>query len=61
MTRIAGKWTRFAELIVRSAVLRKVGQDRLVSFVLNRVKPVMAETELLLLDIEVELVIEDAV
>ena len=49
------------ELIVRSAVLRKVGQDRLVSFVLNRVKPVMAETELLLLDIEVELVIEDAV
>jgi hypothetical protein len=49
------------ELIVRSAVLRKVGHDRLVSFVLKRVKPVMAPTELLMLDIAVELVIEDAV
>lgn len=49
------------ELIVRSAVLRKVGEERLVSFVLKRVKPIMAETELLMLDIEIELVIEDAV
>src|SRR4051812_39822977 len=49
------------EIIVRSAVLRKVGQERLLSFVLKRVKPVMAETELLLLDIDVELVIEDMV
>jgi hypothetical protein len=49
------------ELIVRSAVLRKVGHDRLVAFVLKRIKPVMAETELLMLDIEVELVIEDTI
>jgi hypothetical protein len=49
------------ELIVRSAVLRKIGQERLVSFVLKRVKPIMAPTELLMLDIAVELVIEDAV
>ena len=47
------------ELIVRSAVLRKIGRDRLVSFVLKRVKPIMAESELLMLDIEIELVIED--
>jgi len=47
------------ELIVRSAVLRKVGRDRLVSFVLKRVKPIMTESELLMLDIEIELVIED--
>jgi hypothetical protein len=49
------------EVIVRSAVLRKIGRERLISFVLKRVKPVMSETELLLLDIEVELVIEASV
>ncbi|MEO7598194.1 MAG: hypothetical protein ABIV50_04640 [Opitutus sp.] len=49
------------EVIVRSAVMRKVGEERLITFVLNRVKPIMAESELLLLDIEVELVIEDTI
>jgi hypothetical protein len=49
------------EVIVREAVLRKVGRERLIAFVLKRVKPIMAETELLLLDIDVELVIEDVV
>jgi hypothetical protein len=49
------------EIIVRQAVLRKIGRDRLVAFVLKRVKPLMAETELLLLDIDVELVLEDVV
>jgi hypothetical protein len=47
--------------VVRSAVMRKVGQERLVKFVLNRVKPIMAESELLMLDIEIELVIEDSI
>jgi hypothetical protein len=49
------------DVIIRSAVLRKIGRERLISFVLKRVKPVMSETELLMLDIEVELVIEDNV
>jgi hypothetical protein len=49
------------ELIVRAAILRKLGRDRLVHFVLKRVKPVMTENELLMLDFEVELVIEDSV
>ena len=49
------------EVIVRSAVLRKLGRERLLSFVLKRVKPVMAETELLLLDIDIELVIESVI
>ena len=57
--RISLKDDTVQELIVRSAVLRKIGRDRLVSFVLKRVKPIMAETELLMLDIEIELVIED--
>ena len=46
------------DIIVRAAVLRKLGRDRLLEFILKRVKPVMAETELLMLDIEVEVLIE---
>src|SRR3954451_12698563 len=46
------------DIIVRSAVLRKVGQQQLVSFIKERVQPLMGENELLMLDIEVELVIE---
>ncbi len=46
------------DLIVRTSVMRKLGHDKLVEFILQRVKPLMAETELLMLDIEVELVIE---
>lgn len=49
------------EVVVRTAILRKIGKDRLLAFIMRRVKPVMDETELLLLDIEVELVIEDSV
>jgi hypothetical protein len=49
------------EMIVRTAVLRKIGRDRLLAFVFKRVKPIMAESELLLLDIDVELVIEDVI
>jgi hypothetical protein len=49
------------EIIVRQAVLRKVGRERLIAFVMKRVKPIMAESELLLLDIDVELVIEDII
>ena len=46
-------------VIVRSAILRKVGRDRLVRFVVANLRPVMTKTELLMLDIDVELVIED--
>jgi hypothetical protein len=49
------------EIIVRSSVLKKLGRERLVAFVLTRIKPVMSDTELLMLDIEVELVIEDTI
>ena len=59
--RIALKDDTVQEIIVRSAVLRKIGRERLIAFVMKRVKPVMSETELLMLDIEVELVIEDTV
>jgi hypothetical protein len=59
--RIVLKDEVIAELVVREAILRKLGRDRLLSFIMRRVKPIMAETELLLLDIEVELVIEDSI
>jgi len=49
------------DVIVRTAVLRKLGRNRLIEFVLSRVKPLMTETELLMLDIGVELVIEDTI
>jgi hypothetical protein len=48
-------------IIVRLGILKKVGKERLVDFVMKRVKPLMAESELLMLDIQVELVIEDTV
>lgn len=50
-----------AEVVVRSAILRKIGKDRLLAFAMRRIKPIMAESELLLLEIQVELVIEDTV
>lgn len=59
--RITLKDSIIEELIVRQAVLRKLGRERLIAFVMKRVKPIMAESELLLLDIEVELVLEDTI
>ena len=57
--RISVKDAVIQDVVVRSAVLRKIGQDRMLDFVMERVKPVMSENELLMLDIEVELTIED--
>ncbi len=47
-----------AEFVVRHSITRKLGRERLTDFILSRVKPVMGNNELLLLDIEVELQIE---
>ncbi len=58
--RIPLKDDMIQDVIVRTAVLRKLGAERLLAFVIERVKPVMSENELLMLDIEVELVIEDS-
>lgn len=57
--RLAIKDDVIQDVIVRSGILRKLGEARLLSFVLDRVKPLMSENELLMLDIEVELVLED--
>lgn len=57
--RIAIKDDVIQDFIVRTSVVRKIGVDRLVRFARERIKPLMAETEVLMLDIEVELVIDD--
>jgi|HubBroStandDraft_1064217.scaffolds.fasta_scaffold715650_1 hypothetical protein len=48
-----------SDIIVREAVVRKLKEERLRSFILRRVKPLMAENELLMLDMEIEVVLED--
>ena len=47
------------DVIVRSAILKKTGRGRLVKFITKHLRPIMTSTELLMLDISVELMIED--
>ena len=49
-----------SDIIVREAVLRKLKEDRLRLFILKRIKPLMAENELLMLDMDIEVVVEDS-
>ena len=48
-----------SDAIVRESVVRKLTEKRLRAFILRRVKPLMAENELLMLDMEIEVVVED--
>ena len=50
-----------SDLIVREAVVRKLKEDRLRTFILNRIKPLMTANELLMLDMEIEVVIEESI
>jgi hypothetical protein len=49
-----------SDILVRESVLRKLKEDRLRTFVLRRIKPLMAANELLMLDMDIEVVIEDS-
>jgi len=49
------------DVILRSSVVRKLGKDRVLKFIMDRIKPVMTDNELLMLDIDIELVIEDSI
>lgn len=49
------------DVILRTSVVRKLGKDRVLKFVMERIRPIMTESELLMLDIDIELVIEDAI
>lgn len=47
------------DIVVRKSLLRRVPQDKLVDFVLRRVKPLMGIDEILYLDLNAEIHIED--
>ena len=49
-----------SHIIVRNGILRRIPQDRLVAFVLERVKPLMGAHEILHLHIKAEVTIEEA-
>ena len=49
-----------SHIIVRNGILRRVPQDRLVAFILERVKPLMCAREILHLHIKAEVIIEEA-
>lgn len=49
------------DVILRSSVVRKLGKERVLKFITDRIKPVMTDSELLMLDIDIELVIEDSI
>lgn len=48
------------DVIVKTSILRKAGRDRVIRFIMTNLKPVMTTTELLMLDIYIELLIEDS-
>jgi len=47
-----------SDIIVRSAILRRIPKDKLIAFVLSQIKPLMTADEILHLDLEVEVAME---
>jgi hypothetical protein len=47
-----------SDIIVRSAIMRRIPKDKLIAFVLSQIKPLMGADEILHLDLEVEVGIE---
>lgn len=45
-------------IIVRSTVSKKVSEDKLIEFVSNHIEPIMNDTEILLLEMQFEFVVE---
>ncbi|MBI3903855.1 MAG: hypothetical protein HY306_13095 [Nitrosomonadales bacterium] len=46
------------DILVRTAIMRKISREQLIAFVLNEIKPLMGPEEIIHLDIEVELMLE---
>lgn len=47
-----------SDILVRSAILRKIGAEVIVSFILKEIRPLMGSEEILHLNLDVELIIE---
>jgi hypothetical protein len=48
-----------SHLVVRPAILRRIPQEKLIAFALERLKPLMCAREILHLDLKVDVTIED--
>ncbi|MFQ5698677.1 MAG: hypothetical protein ACE5IL_10390 [Myxococcota bacterium] len=48
-----------SDVITRSALLRRIPRQKLVDFILRRIKPLMDQTEIMHLDVEVEVSLEE--
>ena len=48
-----------SDILVRSDILRMLPKEKLIDLILRRVKPLMGETEIIHLEIDVEVVLED--
>lgn len=49
-----------AAILIREAVLLKIDPESVIEFVVERIKPAMAATEMLSLDWEIELLVEES-
>lgn len=49
-----------SNILVRAAIVRRVPSEKLIAFVLEKVKPLMGAEEILHLDVEIELALEEA-
>ncbi len=47
-----------SDIIVRSAILRRIPKDKLIAFVVAQVKPLMTADEILHLDLDIEVALE---
>ncbi|MFQ5515688.1 MAG: hypothetical protein ACE5FG_14840 [Myxococcota bacterium] len=48
-----------ADVIIRSPLLRRMPREKFLAFIMRRIKPLMTRTEILHLDIELEITIEE--
>ncbi|OGT23116.1 MAG: hypothetical protein A2342_00460 [Gallionellales bacterium RIFOXYB12_FULL_54_9] len=46
------------DILVRTAIMRKISREQLIVFVLNEIKPLMGPEEIIHLDIKVEISLE---
>jgi len=47
-----------SDILVREAVLRRIPKDQLIGFILEKIKPLMGDDEILHLDMEIEVYLE---
>lgn len=48
-----------SDIVVRESILRRIPKEKLIAFVLHRIKPLMGAEEILHMDLEVEVLLEE--